>query len=73
MDMAPTTKAQQKAVAKYMKNNYDSVLVRIPKGCKAMVQAAAEQKGVSINGYVNRAILAQLGREEWPEQRQDGE
>ena len=31
--MAPASKAQQKAVAKYMKNNYDELKVRMPKDC----------------------------------------
>lgn len=32
--MAPASKAQQRAVAKYMKNNYDEIKVRMPKGKK---------------------------------------
>lgn len=31
------------------------------------IQAAADQAGESINGYVNKAMLARLGLEEWPE------
>ena len=30
----PASKAQQRAVAKYMKNNYDELKVRVPKGDK---------------------------------------
>ena len=38
-----TTKAQQKAVHKYVRENYDRIGITIPKGQKATVQAAAEQ------------------------------
>ena len=31
------SKAQQKAVAKYMKNNYDELKVRVPKGRKDII------------------------------------
>ena len=50
------SKAQQRAVAKYMKENYDNVQLRMPKGKKDKIKAYAESKGESINGFVNRAI-----------------
>lgn len=50
------SKAQQKAVSKYMKENYDEVKIRMPKGKKAKIKAYADSKGESINGFVNRAI-----------------
>jgi predicted HicB family RNase H-like nuclease len=52
----PASKAQQKAVAKYMKENYDELKVRIPKGRKAQLQEHAQGQGESLNGFVNRAI-----------------
>ncbi len=52
----PASKAQQKAVAKYMANNYDEIKVRVPKGKKKKIKAHAESKGESLNGFVNRAI-----------------
>lgn len=51
-----TSKAQQKATAKYMKNNYDEIKTRVPKGKKAEIQAFAERYGYSLNGFVNEAI-----------------
>ena len=36
------SKAQQKAVAKYMKNNYDTTLIRFKKGAKSLIEAAAK-------------------------------
>ena len=54
--MSPASKAQQKAVSKYMKNNYDELKVRIPKGEKDTIKTHAQAKGESLNGFVNRAI-----------------
>ena len=47
------SKAQQRAVNKYVKNNYDEIKVRMPKGKKEVIQA---QQGESVNAYINRAI-----------------
>ena len=51
-----TTKAQQKAVNKYVKNNYDRVLVTMPKGKKEIIKSFAEKHGESVNAFINRAI-----------------
>ena len=66
-----TTKAQQKAVNKYIKGNYDRINLTIPKGQKATVQAAAEQEGESINSYTNKALLARMGLTAWPEAKEE--
>ena len=50
------SKAQQKAVAKYMLNNYDELKIRVPKGKKDVLKAHAQSKGESLNSFVNRAI-----------------
>lgn len=52
------SKAQQKAVSKYMKNNYDTTLIRFKKGAKPLIEAAAKAENESINGYVKKAIKA---------------
>jgi predicted HicB family RNase H-like nuclease len=62
--MSPVTKAQQKAVAKYMKDKYDEIKIRIPKGDKERIQAHAEAHGESLNGYVGRAIKETMERDE---------
>lgn len=54
--MSPASKAQQKAVNKYMKNNYDRINLAMPKGKKEVIQAHAAQQGESVNAYINRAI-----------------
>lgn len=56
----PTTKAQQKAVNKYVKDNYDRVLVTMPKGQKEIIRAHAEARGESVNGFIGRAIDNQM-------------
>lgn len=52
------SKAQQKATAKYMKNNYDEIKVRVKKGAKQLIEAAAKADNESINGYVKKAVKA---------------
>lgn len=54
--MSPASKAQQKAVNKYMKNNYDRINLVMPKGKKEVIKAHAAQQGESVNAYINRAI-----------------
>ena len=59
----PTTKAQQRAVNKYMKDNYDRVNLTLPKGQKDRIKAHAESRGESVNAFINRAISETLERE----------
>ena len=56
----PTTKAQQKAVNKYMAANYDRVNLTMPKGEKAEIQAAAAAAGESTNSYILGAVRARM-------------
>ena len=50
------SQAQNKATQKYIKNNYDSVLIRMPKGKKEQIKAFAESRGESVNGFINRVV-----------------
>ena len=50
------SKAQQKATAKYMKNNYDTTLIRLKKGAKQLIQTAAKEQNESVNAYIKKAI-----------------
>lgn len=52
----PASKAQQKAVSKYMKENYDEIKVRVEKGKKDIIKAHAESRGESVNSFIGRAI-----------------
>ena len=59
-------KTSSRVKDRYNAKSYDRIELRIPKGQKAAIQAHAQSKGESINGMVNRAILADMGLEEWP-------
>lgn len=59
----PASKAQQKATNKYIAKAYDRVNLTLPKGRKAELQAHAEQRGESLNGFIGRAIDEQVKRD----------
>ena len=42
------SKAQQKAVHKYVKNNYDRIELTVPKGHKAEIKAHADSQEESV-------------------------
>lgn len=51
-----TTKAQQKAVHKYVKTNYDRMELTVPKGRKQEIKDFAAAHGETVNGFINRLI-----------------
>lgn len=57
------SKAQQKAVNKYMKEKYDRINLTVPKGQKEIIQAHAEAHSESVNGFINRAISETMERD----------
>lgn len=57
------SKAQQKAVNKYVAANYDRVNVTMPKGKKDVIKAHAEARGESVNGFIGRAIDEAMERD----------
>jgi uncharacterized protein (DUF1778 family) len=57
------SEAQKRATAKYMKNNYDRIELKVPKGRKGVIQAHAAVCGESLNGFVNRAIGETMERD----------
>ena len=62
-----TTKAQQKAVHKYVREKYDRIGITIPKGQKSTIEAAADAAGESVNMYTQKALLTRMGLTDWPE------
>ncbi len=67
--MSNISKAQQKAVHKYVKNNYDRVELTVkPKGKKDEIKAHAEQHGESLNSFINRAIDETMKRDKGQKQ-----
>lgn len=59
----PASKAQQKAVNKYIKENYDVFQIRMPKGKKDIIKTHAESKGESVNSFINRAVDETIKRD----------
>ena len=60
----PVSKANQRAVAKYTKANYDDVKVRVPKGDREIIKAHAEKyDDGSVNGFIQRAIRETMERD----------
>lgn len=69
MSEKKASKAQQKAVHKYVKKTYDRLELVVPKGRKDEIKAHAEKyyktdygKG-SVNAFVNHAINEQIKRD----------
>ena len=57
------TRANQRAVNKYVKNNYDRINVTMAKGKKDTLKAHAEAMGESVNAFINRAITEAIERD----------
>ena len=56
------SKAQQKAVNKYMKENYDRINLTLPKGYKEELSEVANGRGLSVNALIKVAIDKELGK-----------
>ena len=56
------SEARIKANNKYNDKAYDRINIAVPKGTKEVIQAAAEQCGESINGFIKRLIFDELNR-----------
>ncbi len=51
---------------RYNQQNYDSLRIVVPAGQKATVEAFARNRGDSINGVTNKALLSYMGLTAWP-------
>ena len=61
----PVRKSQQKAVNKYVKNNYDRVsLVLKQKGYLDEIKAHAKSQEESVNAFITRAISETMERDD---------
>lgn len=56
----------KKYAQKYLEKQ-DELKIRVPKGQKTTIQAAADKAGESVNQYTQEALLARMGLKEWPE------
>lgn len=59
----PASKAQQKAVNKYMAANYDRINLTVPKGHRDVIRAHAATRGESVNAFIARAIRETMERD----------
>lgn len=50
------TKASGKAVSKYIKNNYDQIMIRVSKGNRERYKNFAAEQGKSLNSLVIELI-----------------
>ena len=57
------SEARHRANEKYNAKAYDEIKLRVPKGQKEIIQAAAQQAGESVNAYVAEAIAQRMERE----------
>lgn len=57
------SKAQQRATQKYIKNNYDRLELRIPKGEREPIKQHAEKMGESLNQFLIRAVQETMRRD----------
>jgi Arc-like DNA binding domain. len=57
------SKAQQKAVNKYVKNNYDRINVTFPKGKKEKLKEHAQKQGESVNAFIIRSVDETIQRD----------
>ncbi len=57
------SKKQQASVHKYVREHYDRISLTVPQGKKEQIREHAENRGESINGFINRAIDETIERE----------
>lgn len=57
-------KTSAASINKYIAKAYDRVNLTMPKGKKDVVQAHAEAREESVNGFINRAIDEQMKRDQ---------
>lgn len=59
----PVSEAQKRATARFEKQKYDKVLLRLEKGEKDRIKAHAESRAESVNGFIKRAIDEAIARD----------
>ena len=58
-----TDEAKRRSKAKYLSENVDNIMLRVPKGNKERIQNHAKAMGESTNAFINRAINETISRE----------
>lgn len=57
------SKAQIRAVQKYVSKNYDRLELRLKKGEREEIKAHAESMGESLNQFLVRAVMETMRRD----------
>ena len=71
MTMAKTSPAQQRAVHKYVKANYERLELSVPKGEKDKIKEAAQAAGQSVNNYIYQAVCRRMEQDKQVAQSPD--
>lgn len=53
--------SQTQASAKYNAKTYEDLKLRVKKGQKEQIKNFAEERGMSLNGYINKLIADDMG------------
>lgn len=53
--------SQTEASAKYNAKAYEEIKLRVKKGQKNVISNYAKEKGMSLNGYINKLIADEMG------------
>lgn len=61
-------KTSAKSKNEWIARAYDRINLTVPKGQKAAIQAHAENRGESVNAFINRAVDETLERDKETEQ-----
>ena len=56
---------------RYNAKAYDDIRLRVPKGQKEKIQAYAESRGETVNGFINRLIAETMGVDKTADGGQD--
>lgn len=58
------SKSKIAANNRYTQKAYEPITLRVKKGEKERIQKFAETQGMSLNGYINSLIAADMGEEQ---------
>ena len=58
-----TDEAKRRSKAKYLAENVDNIMLRVPKGNKERIQNHAKANGESTNAFIYRAINETIERD----------
>ena len=60
----PASAARLRANRKWDEKAYDKILLRLPKGKKDVIQSYTSKQGMSLNGFISRAIDEAMQRDD---------